>query len=115
MNDASMQTILNKIEEGNEELENCIRASEIRLQLQIESLNNKIKTLENENKNLKNKVKIFERDNKLNNIIIFGLNKTPAEVNPNLITGEIIRLLQVDIIEPDNNYIYCLGKQKIVQ
>lgn len=61
---------------GNrEELKNSIEASEVRVFLENESLNNKVKQLEKENTELKNKVKILERDNIKNKLVIFGIER----------------------------------------
>ncbi|CAG9815996.1 unnamed protein product [Phaedon cochleariae] len=75
MNDASMKLLLDEMKQNKEESKNAIQASECRLQLTIEDLKKEIVTLEKENSKLQNKVELIERNNKRNNIIVFGLGK----------------------------------------
>ncbi|KAG5900603.1 hypothetical protein JTB14_017458 [Gonioctena quinquepunctata] len=79
MNDAAVRQILDEIQKSKDELKNTIIAKV-------------------ENSALKNKLEILERDNKLNNIVIFfGLNKTNEEVQANTIADELKKLLEIEL------------------
>lgn len=58
------------------EFKNFIEASEVKLSLKMEELNNKVNKLDNENIALKNKVEQLEQNHIKNNLIIFRLKPT---------------------------------------
>lgn len=70
-----LQILYNEIVNSKIELKTVIEASEARLLMTVESLNEKIRHLEKENQNLKSKVEILERNSKKNGILVFGLKK----------------------------------------
>lgn len=100
--------LLNEIVNNRTELRNVIEASEARVLLKIESLKEKIRYLEKENKGLKNKVEKLERKSKENGIVIFGMNPRGEEgISLELVFEEIYRLLGVTISKSDvNNFIW---------
>lgn len=98
-----------EIVRNRSELKNSIEASEARLLMKIESLNNKIRTLEKEKLELSNKVELLERESKKKNLVIFGLNRNPREVSAASICREIKQLLNVQLIESDISNIFTLG------
>lgn len=110
--DVTNKQILEEIQRNRTELKNVIKESEARLLLIIESLSNKINTLEKENLNLKDKIELLERNQKQNNIVIFGLNKKSDEVTVENICQEIKTRLDINLTEADVNNIYSLGKSE---
>lgn len=102
--------ILDKIEKSKTELKNIIEASEVRLLLKIEEGNKRITYLEEENRELKAKLEQIERQSKVNNIVIFGLNKPLPEISVEFLCSEIKKLLKVNLLPSDINNFYPLGK-----
>lgn len=106
----SLKQICEEIVRNRRELRNTIEASEARILLQLESLNNRIKTLEKENSELKNKVELLDRDSRKNNLIIFGLNINSTETSFDFISNQIKQLINVDLTESNINNFYKIGK-----
>lgn len=94
------------------ELKSAIEAGEARVVLETELLKNKIKHLEKENQNLRNKVEQFDRNNRKNNILIFGLERQSKEVPVESIKSELKNLLDIDLKENDISNVYYLGNQE---
>lgn len=92
------------------ELKNRIEASETRILLEIESLKSKVRSLEQENKVLRVKVESLDRNNRRNNLLIFGLEKPPQEISLEFLCNTIQKLINVNIIESDINNYYGLGR-----
>ncbi|KAG5888630.1 hypothetical protein JTB14_022646 [Gonioctena quinquepunctata] len=95
LNDSAVTKIIVELNETKEELKNSIKASEDRLKLSMEELKQKINYLEAENLTLKNKLEVVERKNKSNNLVIFGFDKDPAEISPQIVINELNKLLEV--------------------
>lgn len=102
--------LLEEIVKTRSDLKNLIEASETRLQMKFEILNNRIKTLEKENIKLNDKIEKLERESKKNNLVIFGLVKNSKEVTAASICNHIRQLLDVKLTETEINNIYTLGK-----
>lgn len=66
--------LFEEIKKNKTDLKHFIEASEIRILLKIEEINERVKTLEKENEGLKKKVEYMERDIKKNSILIYGLD-----------------------------------------
>lgn len=98
-----------EIVKNKTELRQVIEASETRVLLKLESLNNKIKKLEKENQQFKNKIEYLERENRKNNLVIFGLHKNNKEVSVAFICEKIKDLLGVHLLPSDINNLYTLG------
>lgn len=81
-NDATLKEILIVIQKCNGELKNTIIAREMRLQLEIEKQKTKIIHLKKENRTMRNEIETHDRNNKLNNDLISGLNRQSCEVHP---------------------------------
>ncbi|KAG5891906.1 hypothetical protein JTB14_013373 [Gonioctena quinquepunctata] len=71
-----------------------------------------INDLEAEDLTLKNKLEGVERKNKSNNLVIFGFDKDPAKISPQIVINELNKLLEVNVDIRDINNIYCMGKNK---
>ncbi|KAG5891403.1 hypothetical protein JTB14_018460 [Gonioctena quinquepunctata] len=112
LNDSAVTKIIAELNETKEELKNSIKASEDRLKRSIEKLKHKMNDLEAENLTLKNKLEVEERKNKSNILVIFGFEKDPAEISPQIVINELNKLLEVNVDIRDINNIYCLGKNK---
>lgn len=101
-----LQQLLNEIVNSRTELKTAIETSETKILLKIESLNEKIKQLENENKELKNNIERLERKSKENGIMIFGLKKNEEVISLDSTLNELKNLLGVSVSEKDiNNFI----------
>lgn len=91
-------------------LRNFVEASEVRILMQIETkLTEKIITLEKENSILQEKVEILERQNKRNNIIIFGIKSSVPDISTRNICDKLNNLLNLKLTVDQINNIYCLG------
>lgn len=106
----SPKLILEEIIKNRKELKNALEASEVRLLLKIEELNNKIRSLEHENDYLKNEIEKISTNRRKNGIVIYGL-KLGNEQNVEAICGKINHLLEVDISPNHINTYYTLGKK----
>lgn len=109
MSDSSLNKIVLEIKKSKDELKNLILASETRLQLKIEELKGRISEIEEENNFLKNKIEYLERDSKQKNIVIYGLNKTPAEIDIDFVCRELTKTGEKTEKSDISNF-YCLGK-----
>ncbi|KAG5900537.1 hypothetical protein JTB14_022844 [Gonioctena quinquepunctata] len=112
LNNSSGTKIIAELSKTKEELKNSIKASEDRLKLSIEELKHKTNDPEAENLTLKNKLEVVERKNKSNNWVIFGFDKDPAEISPQILINELNKLREVNVDIRDINNIYCMGKNK---
>lgn len=88
------------------ELKSSIEASETRILLKIEDLQQRINKLEHENNSLSNKIESLERASKKNNILVFGLKETYQ--SPKEICNKLKELLQVEICISDLNNAYSI-------
>lgn len=104
--------IIEEIRETKRELKSVIEAVEVRLILKIEEIKNRLTKLEIVNQQLEEKAERLERKNKENNIIIFGLKHTGQNITTDFITGEIKRLVGVEVQHSDLNNFYTLGKKE---
>ncbi|CAH1112290.1 unnamed protein product [Psylliodes chrysocephalus] len=91
-------------------LRNFVEASEVRILMEIKTkLTEKIITLEKENSILQEKVEILERQNKRNNIIIFGIKSSVPDILTRNICDKLNNLLNLKLTVDQINNIYCLG------
>lgn len=107
-----MEKLFEELVLVKQELKSAIEASEVRLQLKIESYNGKIRNLEKENQNLRRKVEILERNTKKNNIVVFGLHKGKEEFSVDNICNKLNSHLGVRITRADINDTYLLGRSQ---
>ncbi|CAH1109119.1 unnamed protein product [Psylliodes chrysocephalus] len=105
------EVIFEEIKSGKSDLINVIDASETRLLLKIEEKNQKVKELEEENQYLKGKLEKLERENKANNIIIYGAPKTILTVDALKI--EINNLVGVNL-DTQEKECYIQGNKLVV-
>ncbi|CAG9834654.1 unnamed protein product [Diabrotica balteata] len=103
--------LLEEIRKLNSDLKNLISASEVRLTLQIEEIQRKVKYLEKENEYLKKKIEITEKYKRQNNIVIFGIVREKQELQIQSIIDQLNNMLNIAITETEINNIYTLGKQ----
>lgn len=94
------------------ELKNFMEASEVRILIRIEELNNRLKAVEKENKKLKEKLEKAEQSNKKNNLIVFGLKLLTQTNLITVVCSELNRLLDINLVVSDFNDIYVLGKSE---
>lgn len=111
-NKTANELILEEIRKSRQELKATIEAVEVRISLKIEETNRKLNKIEKEYKEISEKIEKIEIKQKENNIIIFGLHKTPEQINLQTIRSEIKKLVDVDINESDLNNFYPLGKKE---
>ncbi|KAG5889465.1 hypothetical protein JTB14_016571 [Gonioctena quinquepunctata] len=104
--------IIDEIQQNRAELKSAIVASEARIQLRIEESYERIRKLEVENSFLKQKIEKLERQQKSNNIIIFGLNRERHEITFDFIKSQLKSLLQVDLTANQIKDKYCLGSKR---
>lgn len=107
-NEGDLKVLLEEIKKTRNELKNYIEASETKILMKIETLNEKIKNIEKESEFIKNKIEYLERGLKRNSILVYGL-----DLNENL-TAEIIceklsHLLEINVIPEDINDFYTLN------
>ncbi|CAG9822064.1 unnamed protein product [Phaedon cochleariae] len=91
-------------------LKSTIQAVEVKLSLKIEEINHRLHQAEKENEELKSKVEILERNQRKNNIIIFGFEREERFISVESIIDLIQKLLNVRLVESDLNNIYSLGQ-----
>lgn len=94
------------------ELKNFIEASEVRISLKIEELKNRVKHLENENALLKDNVEKLERNQRKNNLVIFGLKPVANKTLQNFVIEELDKLLDVTLHTDNINNLFSLGSSE---
>lgn len=104
--------IIDEIKKGNDELKLFIDAVEVRIMLKIDEINRKVVNLEKENQELKDRIEKLERENKKNNIIVFGTERRQQNLNNKEFIEHLNSLLGTTLNENDVNNIYPLGKHK---
>lgn len=109
MTDISLKLLYDEIIKNRNEIKNKIEASETRLLMKIEETANRLKLVESENCMLKEEIEILKRNNKKNNLVIFGLKQQKTEITSEYISHKFKELLNVDVREPDLNDLYTLG------
>lgn len=110
MPEITIQQIYDEIIKNRGEIKNKIESSEKKLLLIVEEFTKKLKEVETENLLLKEQIENISRENKKNNIIIFGLTQKNTDVTGKYICQKLKDLLAVDLNESDLNDFYSLGK-----
>lgn len=107
----SIQNLYEEILNNRSELKHVIEACEARILLKLEEANRKITHLEEENACLKKQVEFLDRENRRNNIALFGLKKPQnSTINENYVCEELNRLLGTNLRESDICNIFPLPK-----
>lgn len=106
----NFQILYDEIVNSKTELKSFIEASETRVLLKIEALNEKIRTLEKENTELKTRVEVLERRSKENAILVFGLEKKHIPLNT--VCEQLGGLLGIEINRPDINSYYWFNNAR---
>lgn len=101
--------LLEEIKKNRTELKNCIEASEVRVLMKIEDLNERVKQLEKSNQQLQNRVEYLEQSSKKNSIIIYGL-EVKEKYNIEHICNNFSRCLKIKIVPENINDFYWLTK-----
>lgn len=96
-------------EEIIKELKNAILDSETRILSKIELVNEKVKKLEEENKELRGRVEYLERGSKKKNLVAFGLVENREEVNPDNVCNKLNKLLDINIKSSDIGDLNLIG------
>lgn len=107
-NNTDFDILLAEIKTLRTELKHFIEASETRVLLKLESVNEKVKLLERENEQLKHKLELLERNVKKNSLLIYGL-KLEEYNSPDKICETLSHLLQININPSDINEYYMLN------
>lgn len=103
------QLLLDEIIKNRNEIKNTIETSEARLTQKIEEDKNRLIRLEKENLILKEEIEILKRNNKKNNIIIFGIRHQRTSLTIKFLIQKLKELLGVDLNEFDISDFYTLG------
>lgn len=110
VSEISNQLILNEIQKGNNELKLALQALEVKLTLKIEEINHRLIQAEKENEDLKKRVEILERNQKKNNIVIFGFEREERYITVDCMIKFMKNFLKIELAESDFNNIYPLGQ-----
>lgn len=105
-----MEKLHEELIASKQEIKNAIAATEVRLLLKIETFSEKIKNLEKENTELKQRIEILDRNNRKNNIVVYGLVKTREEISVENLCNQLNSKLDVGITKADISNSYPLGK-----
>ncbi|KAJ8947832.1 hypothetical protein NQ318_009976, partial [Aromia moschata] len=105
--------ILEEIITIKKELKAIVEATEVRLLLKIEEFNNRLNKIEKENHEIKNKIETLERNQRKNNIVIFGLKREANDISPEFVCNKVSEIIDVTLNESDLNNIYSLGSSGI--
>lgn len=110
--EVTLKEVLNEILNVKTELKNFFEAGEVRLVLKLEELKNKINKLESENRELRTKVENLERNQRKNNLIIFGLQLANTDNVKQFVQRKLNELMGIGLQEQDINNIYSFGKSE---
>lgn len=109
----NIQNVYDEVVRNRSEIRSFIEASESRLLLKIEEANQKILNLENENHHLKKQIEYLDRENRRNNLAIFGLNKpVNTDIDEDFICGELNKFLDIGLKTSDIANILPIGKKE---
>lgn len=89
-----------------------IQAVEVKLSLKIEQVAHRLLGVEKENEVLRNKIESLERNQRKNNIIVFGIERSENYINADYIIALIKDLLNIELVESDISDVYPLGKSR---
>lgn len=103
--------LLDEIRKNRTELKHYIEASETRVLMKIQELNEKVRILEKENLQLREQLELVERNNKKNSILIYGLELGENNTIVNL-CEKLTNLLEINLLPSDINDFYCLNVPK---
>lgn len=111
--DVNIQSVYEEVLKNRAEIRNFIEAVEARLLIKLEEVHRRVTNLETENTYLKKQIEFLDRENRKNNIAIFGL-KHPNDtlVNETFVCKELNRLLGVQLKEADIANVLPLGKRE---
>lgn len=111
LEDVSLENIYDEILKNRTEIKSIIEASETRLLLKLEEAHHKIINLESENTFLKNKIESLDRENRKNNIAIFGLlQPKESTLNEENLCNQLNTLLGLNLRETDIANLYPPSK-----
>lgn len=105
----TLKELMKEIVNGKTELKNFMEAIEVRLYLLLEEQKNKITKLQNENSELRAKIEILERNQKKNNIVVFGLKLKQKERLLESTHQKLNSLLGIQLSLSDISNAYFLG------
>lgn len=77
----AIESLKGEVIKNRKEIKSAIEATEARLLMKVEELEQKVHHLEKENQTFKDKVKTLDRSSRRNNIIVFGLNNKDNSPN----------------------------------
>lgn len=103
--------LFEEIKKNRTDLKHCIEASEIRILLKIEEINERVKSLEKENERLNKKVEYLEREVKRNSILIYGLDLEEDYTIDHVCT-KIANILEIPLSSLDINDFTILNVPK---
>lgn len=107
---ATADVVLEEVRRMTRELKSFIEAVETRISNKVEEISKRITSLEKENLLVLDKLEELDRKGRENSVIIFGL-KHPKQIIPiDFITGELKKVVGVDVKDTDLNNYYPLGK-----
>ncbi|KAK9884797.1 hypothetical protein WA026_009026 [Henosepilachna vigintioctopunctata] len=104
--------LLNEIVNVRKDLKEFIATSETRILSKLDTLQQKIREVEEENTSLKARIEKLERQSRRKNLIIFGLNKKPEDITLKTVCETLGPLLDEDISERDITDLYPLGRNQ---
>lgn len=108
--DTSLNILLKEIRDTREELRNLISASEAKILLKVEGLNEKVRKLEQENAELKNTVERLDKLSRKRNIVVYGIGGKAGEVSVEDICTKLNTLLGTSIVGEQIEDVYPLGR-----
>lgn len=100
--DINIQTVYEEVLKNRSEIRNFIEAVETRLLIKLEEANRRVTNLETENSLLRKQIEQLDRENRKNNLAIFGLNQhKDTQINETFICKELNSYLGVSVKESD--------------
>lgn len=110
MNQLTNQDLFNKLKE-------IINNNSIEIKKEIksinETINKKLKNLEDKYRKIEERITFLERTNRKNNIVIFGVKPRKEDLLKTTLT-QVNSILQSNIAEKDINNIYSIGKKNTI-
>lgn len=91
------------------ELKSIIEETEVRLVSKLDQFSNRLDKLEKENHEIKSRIEFLERNQKRNNVVIFGLKKEINQISPENICSKLNQVLDTNLAASDINNAYALG------
>lgn len=106
----TLKQLYDEIVKNRTEIKSIIQATEVKLQLKIEGLEDTVTKLKEENQELRSEIEEIRRNEKKDSIITFNLYKRSESFSCSQLCRKLNDLISTSLVETDIKNFYFLGK-----